>query len=466
MEHKDGDRKDFQNEQVTGSGTNRGPGDAHQFAAGQSDAYRSTAGQGDAYRPAAGQGDAYRSNVGPGSAGARQQGAYGGPGYPGGYGAPGYPGGYGAAPGWGPMPAYAMPQQNARRKNKMKGWQIALMVTGIVVVFVAILAVLIGLLGSGNRSNEGFSSPGEPYMARLYVVGEISSAEDPYTSSYESYHHFWTLDTIDELINDDRNKALMLYVDTPGGGVFESDELYLKIEEYKAETGRPVYIYMSSLAASGGYYISAPADKIYANRNTWTGSIGVIIGTFFDVSGFLETHGIKAEDITSGANKGMGSYFAPMTEEQRGIYQSLVDEAYSQFVGIVATGRGMTVEEVKAVADGRILSANQALEAGLIDQVVLKEEEATDAMASELGDPDIRIQDFSYSADTAPLFDSLLFELVPMPPQAKAILEETWRAQRAADESSLPPGIDGDVASVLKLVEENNRSPLKYLYQK
>ena len=89
------------------------------------------------------------------------------------------------------------------------------------------------------------------------------------------------------MAEDDRNKGMILYVNTPGGSVYASDELYLKIKDYQETTGRPVYSSMQSQATSGGYYISAPCDKIIANRNCWTGSIGVTMGTFIDISGLL-----------------------------------------------------------------------------------------------------------------------------------------------------------------------------------
>lgn len=135
---------------------------------------------------------------------------------------------------------------------------------------------------------------------------------------------------------------------------------------------------MQSMAASGGYYISAPCDKIYANRNCWTGSIGVTLGTMYDVSELLDALGIKTKTITSGANKSMGSSASEMTREQEKIFQSIVDEAYEQFVGIVAEGRDMKVSKVKKLADGRIYTAKQALENGLIDEIGTFDEAAQD----------------------------------------------------------------------------------------
>ena len=136
----------------------------------------------------------------------------------------------------------------------------------------------------------------------------------------------------------------------------------------KEETGRPVWTYMSNQACSGGYYISMASDKIYANRNCWTGSIGVIT-SLTNVKGLYDKLGIQEIDITSGPNKAMGSAGMEMTEEQKEIFQGLVDEAYEQFAGVVAEGRNMDIETVKPIADGRIYSANQALELGLIDNV-------------------------------------------------------------------------------------------------
>ena len=216
------------------------------------------------------------------------------------------------------------------------------------------------------------------------------------------------MDTIDDLIYDSENKGLILYVETPGGTVYASDELYLKILEYKEETGRPVYSSMQSQATSGGYYISAPCDKIFANRNCWTGSIGVTMGTFMDVSELLENLGIKTETITSGENKAMGSSYEAMTDEQRAIFQSLIDEAYDQFVGIVAEGRDMPIETVKEIADGRIYTAKQALELDLIDAVGTYEE-AVEDMKSEykLGDCDVEAFEPEYEIDLFSLLSSV-----------------------------------------------------------
>ena len=208
------------------------------------------------------------------------------------------------------------------------------------------------------------------YIDVITVSGTITSQTPSSLFDTVSYDHAFLLDSIDMLIEDDSNRALLLAVDSPGGGVYETDELYLKLMEYRELTGRPIYAYFGSSAASGGYYISMAAEKIYANRNTVTGSIGVIAGTYMNLSGLMEKLGISTTDIVSGRNKAMGSSYQEMTDEQRAILQAYGDEAFDQFVGIVAEGRPQLSEErIRELADGRIYTARQAVQNGLIDSI-------------------------------------------------------------------------------------------------
>lgn len=185
-----------------------------------------------------------------------------------------------------------------------------------------------------------------------------------------TYNHQWTINQIDALVKNENNKGIVLYINSPGGGVYESDELYLKVKEYKEKTGRPVYAYMAQEAASGGLYVSMAADKIFANRMSMTGSIGVIMSTI-DTTGLQKLIGIKEENITSGPNKAMGN---PLTDEQREILSSLIDETYDIFVSIIAESRGLDEAKVREMADGRVYSPKQAKELGLIDEIMSYEE--------------------------------------------------------------------------------------------
>lgn len=245
----------------------------------------------------------------------------------------------------------------------------------VVVIVVLVLAFTVGIvftlfynLGSSDKGSGRKFSLGSS-VAVLDVTGEIGD-----TSLGAAYDHDWTMSTIGDLIDDSSNRGIVIRVNSPGGSVYKSDELYEELLKYKKETGRPIYVYFQDEAASGGYYISMAADKIYANRNTWTGSIGVTMGTQYDVTGLLDKLGIKTHTITSGRNKAMGSMTAELTDEQRRIMQSLIDESYDQFVKIVAKGRNMPEEKVREIGDGRIYSAKQAKALGLIDEICGEEE--------------------------------------------------------------------------------------------
>ncbi len=274
-----------------------------------------------------------------------------------------------------------------------------------VLILACILAglILLGILSVLMRGDSGRYGTGEmsgaadvngDHIGVLYVEGTIGEDSGTYSQAY-------AMDAVQGMMENSDNRGLMLFVNTPGGGVYESDELYLKIREYQETTGRPVYAYFASQATSGGYYISASADKIVANRNCWTGSIGVTIGTLYDISGLLERYGIQTETITSGANKAMGDITAPMTEEQKAIFQSLVDEAYVQFVSIVADGRGLSEEYVRSISDGRIYTAQQAQQIDLVDDVVDTYEDAVEDMIYEYDLEDCDIREFRYVPETS-----------------------------------------------------------------
>ena len=247
----------------------------------------------------------------------------------------------------------------------------------------------------------------------IRVEGEISDYGSTGIFSSYAYDHQYTLNKIDSLTESNSNRGILLYVDSPGGGVMESDEVYLKLLDYKEKTGRPIYAYFASQAASGGYYISMAADHITCNRNCMTGSIGVRLNTLLDMTGLLEKLGIKAVTITSGENKAMGDSYTELTEEQRQILQDYIDESYAQFVEIVAQGRNMTTEEVRVVADGRIYSAKQALNARLVDEIGTLED-ALASMKENCGLEGCRVED---PAGTASSWGSLFSQLKQLRPK-------------------------------------------------
>lgn len=258
----------------------------------------------------------------------------------------------------------------------------------------------------------GIATPSEEYVGVVSIVGTIEeevSYSGIWSTDSQTYKHTTTMNYIDEMMVDDYNQGLILYVDSPGGAVYESEEMYQKIMEYKEVTGRPVWTYMSHYAASGGYYISAASDVIYANTNTITGSIGVIISGY-DMSGLYEKLGIEVYSITSGENKDSSQ----MTDSQVEIYQAIVDEYYERFVDVVEIGRGMSEEEVKTLADGRIYTSTQAKENGLIDEVG-SYEDLLDVVYSDLGMVEI------YTFDTSStLFASVWSSIEEMIPKSES----------------------------------------------
>ena len=230
-----------------------------------------------------------------------------------------------------------------------------------------------------------FNPPSEDYIAIVRVEGTIQ--EQGGSSALEAssgYQHDSTMNYIDELMDDSNNKGIlpdeMLHYELEkkkGSSLYE--ELYQKLKEYKETTKRPIWDYMAHYAASGGYMVSMASDKIYANSNTTTGSIGVIMSGY-DMSGLYKKLGIRYVSITSGKNKDSSKF----TDEQIAIYQDQINEAYEKFVNIVADGRDMSVEDVKKLADGRTYTAKQAKNNGLIDEISLYPD-MKDAMSKKLG---------------------------------------------------------------------------------
>ena len=237
------------------------------------------------------------------------------------------------------------------------------------------------------------------FIAALYIEGTISEAN-------QNYNQKWLMNTIRNLKNNDKNAALAVFINSPGGAVYQADEVYLALQDYKS-TGRPIYVYQGPMAASGGYYISCAGNKIYANRNTLTGCIGVLMGSSFDLTGLFEKLGIKSETIHSGKNKNMMNYNEPFTDEQKAIMQSICDECYVQFVSIVAKNRGIQYSKCEKLSDGRLYTAKQALENRLIDAVDSWDNMLRDLAENELKMPGIKVSTYKYQKKNSSIYEYL-----------------------------------------------------------
>ncbi|MGS2775751.1 signal peptide peptidase SppA [Robertmurraya sp. GLU-23] len=262
-----------------------------------------------------------------------------------------------------------------------KRWA-ALGIAVVLLVFSWVTNALSSMAFSNIESSwtEVFSATEEPFIeevieegnaakkiAVLEVNGAIQDTGDV-TSFFQSpgYNHSAFMENLEHVKEDKDVKGIILKVNSPGGGVVESAEIHDKLVEISEETKKPIYVSMGSMAASGGYYISAPADKIYASPETLTGSLGVIMQGV-NYAGLAEKYGVEFVTIKSGEFKDIMSPSREMTEEEKNILQTMINNSYEGFVDVIASGRGLTEEEVRTIADGRIYDGRQAKEIGLID---------------------------------------------------------------------------------------------------
>ena len=195
---------------------------------------------------------------------------------------------------------------------------------------------------------------------------------------------------LDTAAADPHVKAIVLRINTPGGTVTASDLIYHEVTNFKKTTGKKVIAMIMDLGASGGYYVAVSSDKILAHPTTVTGSIGVIMLNI-NVEGLLEKIGVSGNVIKSGERKDMGSPFRSMADEEREIFQSMINQMYDRFVAVIAEGRKeLTIEQVKKISDGRIYTAQQALDLGLVDQIGYLED-AVAAAKQETGLDEARV---------------------------------------------------------------------------
>jgi len=226
------------------------------------------------------------------------------------------------------------------------------------------------LLASSSGFTEEIIESGSDLkkIAVLDVNGTIQDTGDATSLfSADGYNHQSFMQMLNQVKDDSTIKGVVIKVNSPGGTVVESAQIHDKIKQIQAETKKPVYISMGSMAASGGYYISAPADKIFASPETLTGSLGVIMQSI-NYAGLAEKYGVDFVTIKSGPYKDIMSPSREMTEEERKILQSMIDNSYEGFVKVISEGRNMPANRVKEIADGRVYDGRQAKEINLIDE--------------------------------------------------------------------------------------------------
>ncbi|KON70407.1 signal peptide peptidase SppA [Peribacillus butanolivorans] len=331
----------------------------------------------------------------------------------------------------------------------MNGKRWAALGIAAVLFFVSIgvgVATTVFTADTENLIDELFASDSEFYeeviegedfsnvIAVFDVEGTIQDTGEASLLSSATYNHRAFMDKLKMAEENDDIKGIILRVNSPGGGVVESAEIYDKILDIK-KVKKPVYVSMGSMAASGGYYISAPADKIYASPETMTGSLGVIMHGY-NYEKLAKKYGVEFETIKSGPHKDIMSPSREMTDEEREILQNMIDNSYDQFVKIIADGRGMTEKEVRKIADGRIYDGRQAKENHLIDDFGHLDDVIA-AMKTDIGKKDAQVIRYTDEAGFGSLF--------------------SMGAQKML-------GNDVETAVLTKILSSSNSPRLMYLY--
>lgn len=265
---------------------------------------------------------------------------------------------------------------------------------GLVVFGVLLGLFLVSLYALSYLSNREESLWGGEKIAIIEVRGVILDPQP-------------VVEKLVKLRKNEKVKAIVLRIDSPGGGVGPAQEIFAEVK--KAQKEKKVLVSMGSVAASGGYYIACAADKILANPGSITGSIGVIVESL-NVEELLRKLGLRSMVVKSGKHKDLGSPMRPMSEEEKKLLQGVLDSVHEQFIRAVAEGRKLPVEKVRELADGRIFSGEQARELGLVDE--LGNLEDTLALAATLagiqGEPEIMYPEKKRFS----LFDLLLQESI------------------------------------------------------
>ena len=269
------------------------------------------------------------------------------------------------------------------------------LISTVIVVVLVVFSLIKGTITSSNNSKKDDAELNgylteflqEQSVTKLTlkkgnsseVIQKISIDGEINAEMTNTYSRGSILNQIKEAKNNPNVKAILLSVNSPGGGVYETAELYNALKN----SGKDVYVSMKKTAASGGYYVSTAAKKIFVNTETTTGSLGVIM-SYVSAQKFLNDHGIKQETIRSGEQKAVGGLTEDLPESTRKILQEQNKEAYERFVKAIAEGRHLSEDEVKKLADGRTYTGTQAVANKLADKVGT-EDELIDLIKEEKG---------------------------------------------------------------------------------
>ena len=263
-----------------------------------------------------------------------------------------------------PAPAVPRPAQGGMSAGAK--WAIgcgAFISLVIVALLVLMLVAIVGIMGAATagrglpRGNVALIRIEGPITAGAAGGGPFGAA-----ASAESI-----VGQLQKAAEQDQIKAIILRINSPGGSAAGAQEMYQEVRRIRSR-GKPVYVSMGDVAASGGYYIAAAANRIFADAGTMTGSIGVISATL-DLSGLFDKIGVQPQVVKEGKFKDMGSGLRPLTDNEREIVQGLLANVYEQFINDVAAGRNLPKEEVRKLATGQVYTGQQALKLKLVDEL-------------------------------------------------------------------------------------------------
>jgi protease IV len=301
-----------------------------------------------------------------------------------------------------------------------------LVALGLLVLTVS-LVVLVLTINAGGPSapsavyeEEYISGAGPAKIAVIPVEGAIAASENTVAGVQPTNTPEGLADALKQAKDDESVAAVVLEVNSPGGGVTASDMMHQSILDFKGSSGKPVVVSMEDTAASGGYYISTAADRIVANETTLTGSLGVFI-PLLNFREAAQKYGVTQEYIKSGKYKTMGSSWKELTPKEREIFQSIVDHYYDEFVKVIVEGRDLPEDRVREIADGRVYSAEQAKDLDLVDE--LGELDEATGIARNLAN--VEEATVVRYVESPSFVESLQAHLAPPEPEAVHIMEET-----------------------------------------
>ena len=287
---------------------------------------------------------------------------------------------------------------------------------------------------AGAGPSEEFHSGAESAEATLVVIPINGVIMPPLTDH--------VLSMIDRAEQDESIRGVLLAIDSPGGLVSDSHQIYHRLEQYREDTGNPVFVAMSRMATSGGLYVAmgaGPQAKVFAEPTTWTGSIGVIIPRY-DVSGLAERFGVAAEPLKTGPLKDSLNPFRELSEDERAVWAVILDDAFQRFIGVVAENReSLDRPRVTELATGQIYTASQARAHGLVDEIGY-EEDAIVSLKEQLGISEARVVTYRFEQGWLDLLTSAI-EVRESRHQLQALLDASVpRALYLSAWGALPPG--------------------------